>query len=236
MKVTGLGNPGWTFTLDRMNQINNLFDFIQSKNSQDKYNYKEMQAEASKFSNDLNPSKVRMFIPWFERFGIYNYSKNVKNYGNLLTELGKQFATFCPIYTELKNEQSNHSEDEIKIVCDMYQAFMFKFFENILLSDRGALYKQIIVSLEKHCYLTKKEFYIITTKIANGESEEWLDNKIQSYRNGEFEIDSKKIKNQNVYGYTIPFCCEAGITILDKDNRILPARDINFEGALKNVK
>lgn len=236
MIVIGAGNPGWTFTLERMNQIKILFDFIKTKDKQERYNYKDMQKEASEFNEILNPSKIRMFIPWFERFGICKYNKNVNLYGDLLTKLGNDFVEFCSIYVSIMNDQNNYSQEQINAVCDMYRAFIYKFYENVMKSDRASLYKQIIISLDKYGYLTREEFFILTTKIETGKSEEWLDASIYSFRRGEITIDPKKIKNQNAYGYIIPFCCEAGITIVDKEKRILPARKINFEGALENVR
>lgn len=95
MIVIGAGNPGWTFTFERMKQIKILFDFFKTKAKQERYNYKVMQKEASEFNEILNPSKIRMFIPWFERFGICKYNKDVDFYGDLLTKLGNDFVEFC---------------------------------------------------------------------------------------------------------------------------------------------
>lgn len=236
MIVTGVSNPGWTFTLERMKQIKILFDFLSKKEEWEVYNYKEMQREATKFNEVLNPSKIRMFIPWFERFGILRFNKDVKLYGELLTKLGKDFVGFCSVYVEVMNNEEKYTQDQIHDVSEAFCAFIYKFYENVMNSDRGSLYRQIIISLEKHNYLTREEFFILTTKIETGESEQWLDEKILSFRRGELTIDPKKIKNQNAYGYIIPFCCEAGITIIDKEKRILPDRHKYFEGALANVK
>lgn len=236
MEVTGINNPGWSFTEQRMRQINILFEFLSEKNESDVYNYKEMQREASKFNDQLNPSKIRMFIPWFERYGICNFNKDVKLYGQLLTDLGKSFSLFCPLYVQIIENEDRYSDEQNISAHQMFQSFIFKFFENIVNSDKGYIYKQIILTLEKHNHLTKDEFYLLTTMIERNKDDLWLDENITKLRQGELSLDFTKIENKNAFNYIVPFLCEAGITFLDTDKKILPAKNINFKGALENVR
>lgn len=234
IELIGVGNPGWTFTLKRMNQISAFFDFINTKRNDEEFNYQKFQDEITIFSNELDDSKVRMFVPWFERFKILNSKDRISTYGEWLTEEGERFASFCPMYVQLMENKENFSQKEIEVVKDMQRAFIYSFLVELLSNDRGGLYKQILKTIDKYGYLTKDEFFIVTTKFQKELSDQWLDDTIMQYRGGELTIDLKNIKNKNSYGYIVPFLEEAGVVTLDNEKRVCPNREHDFyEGVIK---
>lgn len=235
VEYSGTGNPGWTFTKERMTQIAIMFKFLDKKNPQEEFNYKKFQNEIDTDSTKLDGSKVRMFSPWFTRFGIFNKTNQVKFYGELFTELGKRFSEFVLLYDVVKNGDGEYSPEQIKTVDTMFRAFMYEFFKNLCKSDKGDLYIELKRWLAELGFLSKKEFFILTTKIKNSYSDEWFRGQIKEYRNNEISIDLKNIKDRNAFGYIIPFCIEAGVVRWDnREDKITPAYDINFEGVTED--
>lgn len=236
VEYSGISNPGWTFTEKRMFQIAEMFKFIEEKNPDEEFNYIKFQQELEKASEMLDGSKIRMFYPWFTRFGLFYCTKTVKVYGDLCTNLGKQFGKFVLFYLEFNNKIEECDDKQIEAVNNMYRAFMFEFFKNVCKSDRKEIYVELKKWVGEFNVLSKEEFFLLTTKVKYQYSDEWFREQIRSYRNHEFSFDIMTIKkDRNAFGYIVPFCVEAGIVRWSqRDNQITPARDINFEGEIED--
>ena len=70
---------------------------------------------------------------------------------------------------------------------------MYEFFKNLCKSDKGDLYVELKRWLAELGFLSKKEFFILTTKIKNSYSDEWFRGQIKEYRNNEISIDLNNI-------------------------------------------
>lgn len=235
MEYSGISNPGWTFTKERMFHIAEMFKFIEEKNPNEEFNYKKFQQESEKASELLDDSKIRMFSPWFTRFGLFYCTKTVKVYGDLCTNLGKEFGKFVLFYVEVNKKIEEYNDEQIEAVGNMYRAFMFEFFKNVCKSDRKEIYVELKKWVGEFNGLSKEEFFLLTTKLKYQYSDEWFREQIRKYRNQELSSDIVPDKDINAFRYIVPFCVGAGIVRWSKkDNLITPARDINFEGEFED--
>lgn len=233
LRLDGLGNPGWTFTENRMYQLGELFRFINQKKTSDAFNYKELQKQIEKESKKLDGSKVRMFFPWLYKFGVFNNYNSIKIYGELQTELGQGFNQYCEIYINLKilEEKKELSEDKIVANNRVFGDFMFEFYNKIAQGEDGEIYRLVIELLSIFKCLTYDEYYVLTHAIKNDKERDWILSTIKKMRNSNTTPNVEIISNKNSYNYVIPFLKQA--KIVKESKRIVTP---NFNGNFNEVK
>lgn len=227
-ELDGLGNPGWTFTNERMQQLEAMFNWISEKEENSLFEYKQLQQELTISVNVLNESKVRMFFPWLEYYGVLSDYTRIKTFGELYTSLGKGFVTFTPVYNRLIEKQKNGdlSEEENQVLEATFNDFIFEFYKNIVCNERGILYTTVIEAIKKLEFISFDEFFALTHSIKHEFGIEWAYETIQKMRTSD-NVEVTILSNKNVYGYTTPFLEQAGIVkIVDK--KIYPNKTKKF--------
>lgn len=208
LKLKGTGNPGWTFTDERIYQLSLMFEWLNQRDRDEVISFKKFQNIISTEVNELDDSKIRMFFPWLEKYGVISEFKPEFQIGTLLTDLGEKFAKFLEIYLEAK-EQSKAEVD--RKVTSILHKFVFQFYRNLVAKKTDPVYETVMGFLNERGSISYNEYMIITTGIVDEDVNfEWTRKSLQQleeYPNTEVEI----IKNVNSWGYIVPFLEQAGL-------------------------
>lgn len=211
VQFKGSSNPGWYFTIARLNQLNLLYDWI-TNNLHSEYTYKELRVQIQLDIDVLDDSKSRMFFPWLKRYGLVDYNNDLVAIKDLVTPLGKKFFVFNKIYLEL------YEVENIKIstvLNEILEDFICQFFINLLESDKALIYQKCVRHLKNNQKLTKNQFYILTNSIEENKDEDWVNEMMDLERKGKLNIEIKK--NANSWEYNMQLLNKAGLILYDKD-------------------
>ncbi|MGT2686663.1 hypothetical protein ACVRWT_04615 [Streptococcus porcinus] len=218
LELDGINNAGWTFTSARMLQLKYLFEFINTKESTEYFNYKQLQSEVNNYYAELDGSRVRMFFPWLYYYGVLNDYEEIHTYNELFSELGKAFGIFLDIYIEVtSNSNQQYSKEQIAQVNSTFCSFINNFYYNLLNSEKSSIYKLVVKVLQELKYLTKEEFFVLTHSVKNKLDYNWIINTIEEMRLNSDNLEVKINNNQNAWGYIIPFLQQAGIVYNEKN-------------------
>ena len=88
MKLIGCSNPGWYFSLIRIQQINSMYCALCELEQDKEYSYINLQIEIEKKCPDVDKSKARMFIPFLVKLGVLR--DNHGELSKIITPFGKK--------------------------------------------------------------------------------------------------------------------------------------------------
>ncbi|WP_239734766.1 hypothetical protein [Mammaliicoccus sp. G-M28] len=215
VQLNGVSNPGWYFTVVRLQQLNQLYEWI-INNFEEEFTYKEIQNRIESDNKILDGSKIRMFFPWLKRYGLFEYTNKLIVISDLLTPLGEQFFVFNKIYLELYKTKDEKIKGTLnKILED----FLCQFFINLLTSDKSLIYKKCVDYINNNQELNFNQFHILTNSIEENKSEEWVNEMIKLENKDDLHVEIKK--NPNSWKYNMELLSNAGLIYFDK-NKIYP--------------
>ena len=197
--LTGVGNPGFSFTKTYLDDISVLVKFVNRNLDRRDLTYKRIQAELN------NGSRIRMIVPFLKYMGIVdNVNFTGRNNGLLnmrcfFTRKAKPFLLLISIYEQLGN-----NPDEFTKYYSVFRKVLNKEYLLSLCIEKKE-YRTIIEYLVKYNHLDKNEFFAITTYKFG----EWpksmyenVDDWIIAYRSGDLSIADWEITNNvNCYSY-----------------------------------
>ncbi|QDR65715.1 hypothetical protein [Mammaliicoccus sciuri] len=210
VQFNGVSNPGWYFTTIRLQQLNQLYDWVLC-NKGSIFSYKEIQQQIENDNEILDKSKIRMFFPWLKRYGIFDYANDSILVSNLLTKLGEQFFVFNKIYLELYEVED---ERVVNTLNQILEDFICQFFINLLNSEKDMIFKKCVEYIKKEHQLTQNQFLILTNSIEKKKSEKWVEDMMELEKEGELVIEIKK--NANSWDYNMKLMSKAGLVYFDK--------------------
>lgn len=214
MKLSGVSNSGWTFTEERLKQLNIMFHTIEKLEGKT-YSYKEIQYVIEENNLIVNASKVRMFFPFLKKCGIITYENKEININNYLTDLGIKFKLYLDIYEIFLENMDNNTEMR-KIIDDIMKEFIFIFLKK--LTNESNLYKIITKILLKKNSITYNEFFIITDNYSKSiEDIYYILSQIENLNNVNVEIE----KHKNAWQYVINLYEESGLVKIEKQTAVL---------------
>lgn len=205
MKLIGCSNPGWYFSLIRIQQINSMYCALCELEQDKEYSYINLQIEIEKKCPDVDKSKARMFIPFLVKLGVLR--DNHGELSKIITPFGKKLFYFLSLYDKislLKNEEAINISEEI------LSYFLINGYKNLLNDKEDKIYYYLLKILYKLEYIVKNEFFLITTVLEEmSEKEESIKEieiikLIKNYRDGKIE-NIQIEKNVNAFNYIMPF-------------------------------
>lgn len=226
LKLDGINNAGWSFTKIRMEQLMYLFEYIDSKAPSSDFKYRTLQDEVSRFHENLDASKVRMFFPWLHYYGVLNEYENITEYSELFTNLGKGFKQFVPIFVDVDRNSEQYTEIQIEEVNKTFVAFINNFYFNLLHTEKAPIYGLVVDILEKTNHLTFNEFFVLTHALRHDLDRKWIFETIQEMRDNSDNLEIEILSSQNAWGYIIPFLKEAGLIMENKRVIYLQKEDV----------
>lgn len=212
-ELIGTSNPGWTFTEERIIQLNNMYSIMKNINSQ--LSYKDFRKIINEKDNDLNPSKIRMFFPHLYQLGFIKEYQSIKFIpSKLFTKEGFYFFNYIiPIFL-------NREELELKakkIVEEIFSMFLCKGYLNLIESEEKREYDLIMKFLKKYQTMDKIDFFIVTTGVANEKEDGYIDELLNKKRKGTISFSDDIKKNVNAYGYITPFLVQSKLISINND-------------------
>lgn len=205
MRLIGCSNPGWYFSLIRIQQINSMYCALCELEQDKEYSYINLQIEIEKKCPDVDKSKARMFIPFLVKLGALR--ANHGKLSQIITPFGKKLFYFFSLYDKIC---ILNNEEAINISQEILSYFLINGYKSLLNDKEDVIYYYLLKILSKVEYIVKNEFFLITTVL-----EEMLDKEesikeieilklIKDYRDGKIE-DIQIEKNVNAFNYIMPF-------------------------------
>lgn len=205
MRLIGCSNPGWYFSLIRIQQINSMYCALCELEQDKEYSYINLQIEIEKKCPDVDKSKARMFIPFLVKLGVLR--DNHGELSKIITPFGKKLFCFLSLYDKIC---ILNNEEAINISQEILSYFLINGYKSLLNDKEDVIYYYLLKILSKVEYIVKNEFFLITTVL-----EEMLDKEesikeieilklIKDYRDGKIE-DIQIEKNVNAFNYIMPF-------------------------------
>lgn len=212
-ELMGTSNPGWTFTEERIVQLNNMYTIMKTINYQ--LSYKDFREVVNKRDNDLNPSKIRMFFPHLYHLGFINEYQSIKfNPSELFTKAGFYFFNYViPIFL---NREVLESKSK-KIIEEIFSIFLCKGYLNLIEFEEKREYDLIMKFLKKYQTMDRTDFFIITTGVVNNQNDSYIDELLNKKRNGTISFSGDIKKNVNAYGYITPFLIQSKLISINDD-------------------
>ncbi|HHK5552248.1 hypothetical protein COL11_08195 [Bacillus anthracis] len=228
LKLEGCSNPGFTFTEVRKAQIIEFYEWIKAHSEEEEKTYKQIQDEIASSSQNLDGSKIRMFVPFLRKVGYINNDGFEKK--NAAMELkgffsqeGKAFIEYLKLskqITVLNMDDVNSKMFEIGNLFDIISII------NLASNDESNIYIECIKFLKRYENMDKNEFYLMTTLREKYTGEEYikkLDKAIMKYRKGAFKR-IEIIKHENAFGYIKAFLVETHVVIQENSKLKLNAK------------
>lgn len=205
MKLIGCSNPGWCFSLIRIQQLNSMYCALCELEQDKEYSYINLQIEIEKKCPDINKSKARMLIPFLVKLGVLR--DNHGELSKIITPFGKNFFCFLSLYDKIC---ILNNEEAINISQEILSYFLINGYKSLLNDKEDVIYYYLLKILSKVEYIVKNEFYLITTVLEEmSEKEESIKEReiiklIKNYRDGKIE-NIQIEKNVNAFNYIMPF-------------------------------
>lgn len=214
--LDGVSNPGWTFTEDRLRQLENFINWFDKINDNEKLTYRRIQELITMEDCNIDGSKVRMFFPFLKDLGFLNDYSNTFYKKDLLTKDGDIFFHFIiPLY--LKGKVLD--KDIISKINKLFSYFIFDGLLNISRNVKKPVYKMMTRILIELNEIDTNEFFIITDSLEKNKEKQYILDKIKEFRENKSNIEIEINKNKNALGYTVPFFEQSG-AIFKNGNKI----------------
>ena len=212
--LTGIGNPGFSFTKTYLDDIVVLVNYVNSNIDRDDLTYKKIQSELN------NGSRIRMIVPLLKNMGIidnvnfYSGRNGLLNMRYFFSRKAKPFLLLISIFEKLGDDPVEFSK-----FYTVFRKVLNKEYLLNLCNEKNE-YKTIIEYLVKYNHLDKNEFFAITTFVYG----KWpnslyanVDDWIIAYRNGDLSISDWQITNNvNCYAYMMQLLVD--FNVCDKED------------------
>lgn len=223
--LDGVSNPGWTFTEDRVIQLDIFTKWFDKFDDDEILTYRRIQEQITLEDCNIDGSKIRMFFPFLKDLGFINdYSESFRK-KDLLTIDGDLFFHYIvPMY--LKREELEQTL--ISKINKLFSYFLFSGLLNITSNARKPIYKTLITILLEVNEIDTNEFFIITDSLGKNKDKQYILEKIAEYRAKNAYIAIEVNKNRNSYGYIVPFFEQAGAICKSRSKIKLNQSIVNF--------
>ena len=177
--LDGVSNPGWTFTEDRVIQLDIFTKWFDKFDDDEILTYRRIQEQITLEDCNIDGSKIRMFFPFLKDLGFINdYSESFRK-KDLLTIDGDLFFHYIvPMY--LKREELEQTL--ISKINKLFSYFLFSGLLNITSNARKPIYKTLITILLEVNEIDTNEFFIITDSLGKNKDKQYILEKIAEYR------------------------------------------------------
>lgn len=218
MRLIGCSNPGWYFSLIRIQQLNSMYCGLCELEQDKEYSYINLQIEIEKKCPNVDKSKTRMFIPFLVKLGVL--SDNHGELSKIITPFGKKLFCFLGLYEKI---YLSNNEEAINISEKILSYFLINGYKSLLNDKEDVIYYYLIKILSKLEYIVKNEFFLITTVLKElldkeeSIKEQEILKLIKDYRDGKIE-NIQIVKNINAFNYIMPFV-ESCNLVFQKDEK-----------------
>lgn len=216
-KLSGVANPGWSFTEDRLIQLEEMYSIIKGLSADEIYTYKKIQNIVKKNSKIVDDSKVRMFFPHLIDLGFLLNNYDLKT---MFSKRGKEFLEYViPLYLH-KDELAEEPKKKIEEIFSEYLAWGYQYliskdFPLDKHKETQRVYKMLPVVVSELGYIfdTQMEVFFIIDKLKKNKSiEEIKLELLDDFRKIESPKEVFEIANNvNARGYILSFLEQAKI-------------------------
>ena len=161
MELVGCSNPGFSYTENTINNLNELIRWLDENVNSQPMTYKQMQESVEAKGGNLDGSAVRMIIPFFRKAGLvkdelFEHVGRDIDFSNIFTDSGKCFIQFLRVYISLRENDDEVIKKQLSQIFEKFVLIQYSF----LIKKSQKVYGGIIEFLKKFCMMLAQVMFL----------------------------------------------------------------------------